>query len=105
MTEISNKKKKFIKRNFKKLSINELARQTSLKPNVIKSLIDEYSAKTPGKDQSAHIKKSAYIVLSWKTIILTSLLFAVVAFIIYYPSLRGLFVFGGKKTIQDDPLR
>ena len=50
MPEISNKKRKFIKRNFKELPIEELARQTGLKPNVIRSLIDEYSAEIPGKD-------------------------------------------------------
>jgi len=50
MPDISSKNRKFIKRNFKDLPIEELARQTDLKPNVIRSLIDEYSAEIPGKD-------------------------------------------------------
>ena len=33
MPEISKKNKKFIKRNFKQLSIEELSRKTELKPN------------------------------------------------------------------------
>ena len=104
MPEISSKKKKFIKRNFRKLSLEELARQTGLTPQVIRPLIDEYSTKTPGKDQSAHIKKSAYIVSSWKTILLISLLFSAVAIIIYSPSLHSDFVFDDKHIIPDNSL-
>ena len=51
MPEISNKKRKFINKNFKHLSIEELARKTGIKPHVIRSLIDEYSAHIPGEDQ------------------------------------------------------
>ena len=57
MPKISNKKRIFIKRNFRQLSIEELARQTSLKPNVIKSLIDDYSAEVVEKDQFAQEKR------------------------------------------------
>ena len=49
MPKISNKKVKFIKRNPKKLSIEELARQTGLKFHVIRSLIDKYTVKMPKK--------------------------------------------------------
>lgn len=51
MSEISNKKKKFIKRNFKRLSIEELSLKTGLKPNVIRSLINEYNVEVLEKDQ------------------------------------------------------
>jgi len=59
MPEIPKKKRKFIKRNFKQLSIEELSRQTDLKPHVIRALIDEYRTKMAGKDQSAYIKSGA----------------------------------------------
>jgi len=93
MPEIPKKKRKFIKRNFKQLSIEELSRQTDLKSHVIRALIDEYRTKMAGKDQSAYIKSGALSFLSWKTILLTSFLFATVAIIIYSPSLHGDFVF------------
>ncbi len=77
MPEILNRKIKFINRNFKHLSIEELAVKTGIKPNVIRSLIDQYRAEMLGKDQSTQIKKRKGISLSWKTILLISLLFAV----------------------------
>ncbi len=101
MSKISNKKRKFIKRNFKRLSIEVLARETGLKPDVIKSLIDEYTVEMPGKDQSAHIKHRGGIFLSWKTIFFTLLLFATVAIIIYSPCLHGDFVFDDRTYIYD----
>ena len=93
MPAISNKKKKFIKRNFKQLSIEELARQTGLRFHVIKLLIDEYTAEMSVKDQSVLIKNRALNFLSWKILLLTFLLFAAVAIIIYSPSFRGDFIF------------
>ena len=93
MSEISRKKKKFIKKNFKKLSIEELARQTGLKPQVIRSLIDGYSAETSGKDQSDQIKTGSLNFLSLKTILLIFLFFTTGAITIYSPSLNGQFVF------------
>ena len=102
MSEISNRKRTFIKRNFKHLPIEELAHKTGLKPHVIKSLIDQYS-KIPGKGQSAQMKNGADTRLSWKTILLTSLLFAAVALVIYYPSLHGDFIFDDV-VIQENPL-
>ena len=39
MLELSNKKKKFTKRNFKHLWIVELSRKTDLKPAVFRTLI------------------------------------------------------------------
>ena len=74
MSEISNKKRKFIERTFKQLSIEELASKTGLKPQVIRSIINEYSTEMQGEDQSAHIKNRVGIFLSWKIILLTSLL-------------------------------
>jgi hypothetical protein len=102
MPKISNKKRKFIKRNCKHLSIEELVDKTGLKPGAIRSFIDQYSAEMPGEGQSAQIKKGALIFPSWKIILLTSLLFAAVASIIYSPSLHGDFVFDDK-IIQEKP--
>ena len=101
MPEISNKNRKFIKRNFKRLSIEELVLKTGLKPDGIRSLIDEYSAEMPGNDQSAQ-ENRAGILLSWKTIFFTFLLFATVAIIIYSPCLHGDFVFDDRTFIYDD---
>jgi len=103
MSEISNKKREFIKRNFNQLSIEELVSQTGLRPHLIRSLIDEYAAEMPRKDQTAQIENRAGIFLSWKTILLTFLLFAVIAITIYYPSLHGHFVFDDR-IIQKNPL-
>ncbi|MCK5256701.1 MAG: hypothetical protein KAQ81_11800, partial [Deltaproteobacteria bacterium] len=100
MSEISNKKRKFVKRNFKRLSIEELARETGLKPDVIKSLIDEYTVEMPGKDQSAQ-ENRAGIFPSWRIILFTFLLFATVAVIIYSPCLHGDFVFDDRPYIYD----
>ncbi|MBW1824292.1 MAG: hypothetical protein JRI87_06975, partial [Deltaproteobacteria bacterium] len=101
MSEISNKKRKFIKRNFKQLSIEELVLKTGLKPGVIRSLIDEYTVELPGKAQSAHIKHRSGISLSWKTILFTFLLFTAVAIIIYSPCLHGDFVSDDQLYIYD----
>ena len=73
MPKISHKKRKFIEGNFKHLTIEELAR------------------------------KKAGNFLSWRTILLTSLLFAFIAAIIYSPSLQGDFVFDDR-FIQEKPL-
>ena len=56
------------------------------------------------KDQLAQMKKRTLSFPSWKTIILTSFLFAVVAITIYSPSLYGHFVFDDEHFIQNNPL-
>ena len=93
MGEVSHKKRKFIKKNFKHLSLDELARRTGLRPKVIRSLIDEYSAEMPNKDQSARKKKSVTTSPSWRTILFTLLLFSIATTVIYSPSIKGDFVF------------
>ena len=57
----------------------------------------------PAKDQSAQRKYRTGIYLSWKTILLTSLIFAVTTIIVYSPSLHGHFVFDDA-VIQNNPL-
>ncbi len=96
MSELSNKKRKFIKRNFKQLSLEELSLKTGLKPNLIRPLIEEYRAETPEENQSSHIENRTSIFPSWKAILVTFLIFAAVASIIYSPSLHGDFVFDDK---------
>ena len=103
MTHLSNKKKKFIKRNYKQLSTEELARKTGLTPADIQSLIDEYTIKTSGDHQSAPIKKRGFSLSAGKIILLVSLLFAATAFIIYSPSLHGDFIFDDI-AIQQTPI-
>ena len=46
-----------------------------------------------GKDQTAQIKNGTGNYLSWKTILITFLLFTVAAITIYSPSIQGDFVF------------
>ena len=57
----------------------------------------------PRKSKSNHTKKRELIVPSWKTILLTSLIFAAVTLILYYPSLQGDFIFDDN-AIQENPL-
>ncbi len=51
MPKFSNRKRKFIKRYFRQLSVEELASQSGLTRDVVRSPIDEYSAGTPRGDQ------------------------------------------------------
>ena len=103
MPEILNKKRKFIKRNFKQLSVEELAHNTGLTPTVVRLIIDEINGGMPGKDHAAHITNRAGFFYSWKTILLVSFILAVVGLIIYSPSLRGPFVFDDNHSIPDNP--
>jgi hypothetical protein len=87
MPKVSAKKRKFIERNYKRLSPAELAHHTGLTPDEVTSLIVHYTKDkftSPTKDGST---------LSWKTFFFILLFFAVSATIIYFPSLHGQFVF------------
>ena len=51
MPTISNKKRRFIEKNYNRLSIQELSHKTGLTGSEIKSVVDKHAAKTPGKKQ------------------------------------------------------
>lgn len=96
MSKISNKKRKFIKRNFKDLSIEELARQTGLKPHAIRSLIDEYTVGITRKehhplnkllnDKSSHKKRFIQVVG------IGAIFIFALTFVVYTPALKNEFV-------------
>lgn len=62
------------------------------------------SVEMQGKDQSTQTKNRALSFLSWKIILLTFLLFAIIAIIIYSPSLHGDFVFDDSVIQRKNPL-
>jgi len=102
MKKISKKKIKFIQKNYKQLSIEDLAHKTGLKPSRIQALVDEFSGTKKGNDQSAD-RESANL-LSFKTILFVALFFALITTIIYSPSLYGEFVFDDIKPIKGNSL-
>jgi tetratricopeptide (TPR) repeat protein len=90
MPKISNKKRKFIEKNFNQLSMEQLSHRTGLKSNVIKSLIDEYSAKTPSRNQQLPkemFSEDILLKVAW-------IAFAVfmLTCIVYSPTLKNVFV-------------
>ena len=94
MSKISNKKRKFIKRNLKQLSLEELARQTDLKPQVIRSLIDEYTVEMPRKGQVSSrkmINSKSFLMRRSVQVIGASAIFLLI-FIIYTPALDNEFI-------------
>ena len=104
MPEISKKKRKFIKRNFKRLSTDELARQTGLKPNVIRSLIEEYTAEKTTRDHPPQTvsdpgvspQKSFYLAILVALFTLTVL--------VYTPALKNEFVWDDRGYITENPM-
>ncbi len=95
MVNISNKKRKFIKRRFRQISIEELVRQTGLKPHVVRSLIDEYSAEVPRKDKPS-VKvindKVPFTERSMEGIVLAAIFIFLLILLIYIPALKNDFV-------------
>ena len=107
MPEISNKKRKFIKRNFKQLSIEELALKTGLKPHVIKSLIDEYSAEMPRKDKYP-VKmindKVPFTKQSMQVIVLVAIFILLLPCLVYTPVLKNDFVWDDTQYVSENIL-
>jgi tetratricopeptide (TPR) repeat protein len=105
MTEISNKKRKFIKRTFKQLSIEELAQKTGLKPNVIRSLIEEYSAEMSGKDKYSSKKlindKDS---LKKRSVYVGVIVIFLLTLIVYTPILKNGFVWDDIDYVSENTL-
>jgi tetratricopeptide (TPR) repeat protein len=90
MPNISNKKRKFIEKNFNRLSIEELSHKTGLKSSVIKSLVDEYSAKIPSKNQQLPkelFSEDVLLKVAWIAFALF-----ILTCIVYSPTLKNGFV-------------
>ena len=96
MPEISNKKRKFIKRNFKQLSIEELAHETGLKQSVIRSLVEQYNVEIRGKDRYSSVKlisdKDSLTKQSIHMIWMVAIVVFLLILIVYTPALKNDFV-------------
>lgn len=96
MSAISNKKKKFIKRNFRKLSIEDLARQTGLKPHIIGSFINTLSSELSEKNQSNATCMMSNNGSSKKPFLYIMVVGAIIIFcisiVLYIPALNNEFI-------------
>ena len=94
MAEISSKKKKFIKRNYKRLSTEELVQETGLTAKVIRSLVSEYTSEKKGKTHSASPKQATVQAPLHKRIIplLCGVFISLLTVIVYLPALKNQFV-------------
>ena len=101
--EISNKRKKIIKRNVKRRSPKERARHTDHRAGDIRLPSNESNTEVPVHGQSSPVTERTRSLPTWKIILLTSILFVVTAFAIYSPSLNGEFQFDDN-VFQTDSL-
>lgn len=96
MSKVSSKKKKFIKRNFKHLSIEELARQTGLKLQVVRSLVDHYKYELSIKYHSLPSKvisnKGPFTKRSMQLLWIIAILIFLLTLLVYTPTLKNDFV-------------
>ena len=96
MSKISNKKRKFIKRNFKQLSLEELAHKTGLNPKTVRSLIDEYNDETSKKNHIISKYSNSISDLDnkrWFYVIrIVALAIFLLTFMVYIPALENDFV-------------
>jgi len=94
MVQISSKKKKFIKRNYRDLSPEALAKETGLTAKVIRTLISEY---TGGKQETTHSASPTQDRVQaplHKRIapLLCAVFIALLTVIVYLPALKNQFV-------------
>ena len=94
MATISSKKKKFIKRNYKHFSIEELVQKTGLSTKVIKSLVSECTSETPETPHAVSPQQTAVQQPLHKRIIplLCAVLISLCTIIVYLPALKNQFV-------------
>ncbi len=106
MSEISNKKKKFIKRNYNNLSLEELSRQTGLKPHVIRSVAEKNIVKVKAARKISDISTNN-ISPSNQSLLLLSAGAAVLfllTFVTYLPALKNGFVWDDIYYISNNTL-
>ena len=90
MPTISNKKRRFIEKNYNRLSLQELSHKTGLTGSEIKSVVDKHAAKTPGKKQQLPgelFNEDALLKVAWIAFALF-----ILACIVYSPTLKNGFV-------------
>jgi tetratricopeptide (TPR) repeat protein len=94
MATISSKKKKFIKRNYKQLSIEELVQKTGLTTKVIRSLVNEYTSETQKKTHASSPKPAMVKDPLHKRILplLCAVSITLLTVIVYLPALQNQFV-------------
>ena len=102
MSAISNKKKKFIERNYKRLSLEELAGQTGLAPQVVKSVIESCCK---GADaEKKHVRQRPQATAQNRLpLSLCALGIFVCTLAVYIPALNNDFVWDDIPFIAENP--
>ena len=107
MPKISNKKKKFVKKNFKQLSLEGLVREIGLKPKVIRSVVNEYSAEMIEREQTFSKKFFDDESLSTKQlmqIIGIGIIIILLTCLVYAPVLQNDFVWDDVVYVTENTL-
>lgn len=108
MSNISNKKKKFIKKNYEKFSVEELSHKTGLKPQIIRSIIAECRTGALEENPYASEKEiSSPGLLTRRSIYTLSLLIVFICLftcILYTPALNNELVYDDRAYISENLL-
>jgi tetratricopeptide (TPR) repeat protein len=92
MADISHKQKKFVERNYQKLSLEELARRTGLALPALRSVIERCSARTQSQRGHAGQSGPASRVHNRPAIAAAALLIFIATVAVYLPALKNDFV-------------
>jgi tetratricopeptide (TPR) repeat protein len=92
MAEISSRQKKFVERNYQRLSLEELARRTGLAPPVLRSVIESCSARTQSQRGHARPADAASPAHNRAALAVAALPIFIAAFAVYLPALKNDFV-------------
>ena len=96
MLKISNKKRKFIRKNFKQLSIDELVDKTKLKPHIVRSFVDECDIEEQRKGRDPLLEEVGHKNLVAKrfaqAIGMLAIFVFLLTFLVYTPALKNDFV-------------
>jgi len=103
MPTISNKKRKFIEKNFKRCSIEELSQKTGLKKHAIQSLIDEFSASTVPTNQQ-NSKELFNNEAFWEVAGIIAIVLFLLTCSVYAPALKNGFVWDDSAYITENPM-
>ena len=92
MAEISPRQKKFVERNYKRLSLEELARRTGLAPPALRSVIE--SCSTRAQSRRTHERRADAVSLAHNRAALAAaaLLIFIATVAVYLPALKNEFV-------------
>jgi Tfp pilus assembly protein PilF len=108
MSKIPNKKKKFIERNFERLSVEELAQKTGLKPYAIRSLTEHYKVKAASNNRhflkNSVADKSLLSKQSMQVIGACALFIFLLTCLIYTPALKNDFVWDDIVYVHENSL-